>query len=184
MHSIITELEEQAAVQVMHIWRQLHDACGLEGIFNFPNPHFTWFSVDDMDIERTSAILEDLVRTLVPFSVHTGGLGIFPGDAPVLYLPLVKSAHLMDLHRKVLGKIQPYCHGIKDIFMPEFWVPHITLALRDLNKENFSCAIDSVGFEPVEVFTKVDNLLVVKSDGNEIGDTLERFTFADLESDQ
>ncbi len=183
MHSIITELEEQAAVQVMHLWRQLHDACGLEGIFNYPNPHFTWFAVEDMDLDHCTSTLSDLAINLIPFSAHTIGLGVFPGEAPVLYLPLVKSAHLMDLHRTIWERIRPFCSGIKDISLPEFWVPHITLALRDLNRKNLSCAIDLVGFEPIEIFLKVDNLLIVESDGSEIGDTIERVQFSGLESD-
>ena len=163
MYSIITELEEQAAVQVMHIWRQLHEACGLEGIFNYPNPHFTWFGAEEFDIDPCSSILNMVARATTPFSVHTNGLGVFPGEEPVLYLPLVKSAHIMDLH--------------------EFWVPHITLAIQDLRRENLSCAIDSVGFTPVEIFTIVDHFLIVKSDGSKTGDTLKRFRFSGLELD-
>jgi 2'-5' RNA ligase len=183
MYSIITELEEQAAIQVMHIWRRLHDACSLKGIFNYPNPHFTWFGMKEMDMECCSTVLDSLAKGTIPFSVHTSGLGIFPGEEPVLYLPLVKSAYLMDLHRQIWRKIQPYCTGIKDISLPEFWIPHITLAIQDLNQENLSCAIDSVGFKPVEIFTNADNLLIVKSDGNETGDTIERFQFSGLELD-
>ena len=183
MYSIITELEEQAAVQVMHIWRQLHEACGLEGIFNYPNPHFTWFGAEEFDIDPCSSILNMVARATTPFSVHTNGLGVFPGEEPVLYLPLVKSAHIMDLHRSIWEKIRPFCKGLKDISLPEFWVPHITLAIQDLRRENLSCAIDSVGFTPVEIFTIVDHFLIVKSDGSKTGDTLKRFRFSGLELD-
>jgi 2'-5' RNA ligase len=183
MYSIISELDEQAAIQVMHLWRLLHDACGLEGIFNYPNPHFTWFGMEDLNLDQSIPSLEDLSKSLIPFSVHTDGLGVFPGEKPVLYLPLVKSAHLVDLHREIWDKIRPFTADIKDISLPEFWVPHITLALQDLNRENLVCAIDSVGFEPIEVFCTIDNLLIVKSTGTETGDTVERFRLTGLEKD-
>ena len=47
MYALISELSDPAAVQVMRLWRQLNQNCGLEGIFSYPNPHFTWFFCGD-----------------------------------------------------------------------------------------------------------------------------------------
>jgi hypothetical protein len=67
---------------------------------------------------------------------------------------------------------------MREISLPEFWVPHITLAIKDLSRENLSCAIDAVAFDTLQLFIKVDNILLVEHGADEIGDTLGRFSFS------
>jgi 2'-5' RNA ligase len=178
MNVIISELDENAAVEVMHLWRRLHQACGLEGIFNYPNPHFTWFSIAEVNTERCLPLMEAFAQQHVPFRIQTAGLGVFPGETPVLFLPLVKSIELADLHRSLWEQIHPLSQGMREISLPEFWVPHITLAIKDLSRENLSCAIDAVAFDTLQLFIKVDNILLVEHGADEIGDTLGRFSFS------
>jgi 2'-5' RNA ligase len=102
---------------------------------------------------------------------------MFSGDNPVLYLPIVKSMELSELHKEIWDQTQPYSDDAKPYYSPQLWVPHITLALMDLTQENLACAIDSIAFEPLELFLQVDNLAVVEQDGMEIGETLHQFKF-------
>ncbi len=178
MNAILSELDENAAVQVMHLWRRLHKACGLEGIFNYPNPHFTWFASSEMNMGRCVPLLAEFAQRHPPFRVQTAGLGLFPGETPVLFLPLVKSVELAELHRSLWEQVHPLCQGMREISLPEFWVPHITLALKDLTRENLTCAIDAIAFDTLQLFITVDNLLLVEHGTDEIGDTLERFSFS------
>jgi len=177
MYAIISELEEDAAVQVMHLWRQLNEACGLQGIFNFPTPHFTWFAAEYLAIKKVVPALQAIIADTEPLQIRTSGLGMFSGDNPVLYLPIVKSMELSELHKEIWDQTQPYSDDAKPYYSPQLWVPHITLALMDLTQENLACAIDSIAFESLELFLQVDNLAVVEQDGMEIGETLHQFKF-------
>lgn len=179
MHAIISELDEAAAVQVMRLWRRLNQACGLEGIFNFPNPHFTWFLAEEIQVARCVPILEAMVSCHLPLDVHTLGVGLFSGDNPVLYLPIVKSAELIELQQSIWEQLTPLSLGIGKYYVPDSWVPHITLALMDLTTENLTCAIDSIAYEPIELLTQADNILIVEQAGREIGETLHRFQFSE-----
>jgi 2'-5' RNA ligase len=179
MYAIISELNEAAAVQVMHLWRELNRGCGLEGIFNYPTPHFTWFSAAEMDVERCKPILEMIAAEGPSFAVHSAGIGLFPGEAPVLYLPVVKSPRLMTLHRSIWSQILPYAQEANPFHSPNDWVPHITLAMRDLTPENLPCALAAVASEPQKLTSIVKTVALVKSENQSTGETLAVFRLAD-----
>ena len=178
MFALISELSETAAVQVMHLWRRLNQSCGLEGIFNYPNPHFTWFSAETLEVERCSPILEILTQEASPFDVLTSGLDIFEGEGPVMYLPVIKSPQLQKLHQAIWNQIMPYGKGVNNFYSPEEWVPHITLALRDLTMKNLPCAKQSIVHETLEIVTTVETISIVKSENQSTGETLAVFKLA------
>lgn len=176
MFALISELSEAATVQVMHLWRRLNQNCGLEGIFNYPNPHFTWFSAETLDVERCEPILQVLTQEATSFTVHTSGLGFFDGEDPVLYLPVVKSPQLMQLHQTLWEQLMPYAKNANIFYSPEEWIPHISLALRDLTLKNVPCAIQSIGLESLELLTDVSAISIVKSENQSTGETLAVFS--------
>ena len=178
MYVIISELSEQAAVQVMHLWRRLNQSCGLEGIFNYPNPHFTWFSAEDLEIDRCKPILEAISRGTQAFTIHTSAMEVFEGDDPVLYLKIVKSDELLDLHRKIWSQILPYVKNPSEYHSPEEWIPHITLSLRDLTHENLPCAIESIAHETLEIYSVASTISLVKSENKQTGETIAVFDFS------
>ena len=175
MYALISELDENASVQVMHLWRRLHDACGLEGIFNFPDPHFTWFVCGGVQQAPLEALLEVLKDHSEPFQVRASGLGLFPGRSPVLFLPVVKTAPLMALHETIWNQTQPYARKINLYYSPAMWIPHITLALQDLSERNLGCAVEALAFEPIEILSDVNNLALVSQEGDDSGETLARY---------
>ena len=68
-----------------------------------------------------------------------------------------------------------YTH-LKQYYSPKLWVPHITLALNDLNQDNLACAINKIAFEPIELFVRVDNLAIVQhEDDDKEGQSLAEF---------
>ncbi len=183
MFALISELSEPATVQVMRLWRQLNQNCGLEGIFNYPNPHFTWFSAEMLKVERCEPIIEVIAQDTAAFDVHSSGLGFFDGEDPVLYLPVVKSPQLMHLHQSLWDQLMPYGKGFKAFYSPDEWIPHISLALRDLTLNNLPCAIQSIGDEPFDLVTTVKTISVVKSENQSTGETLSVFDLASEECD-
>ncbi|MCB2202478.1 2'-5' RNA ligase family protein [bacterium] len=184
MSAIISELDENAAVQVMHLWRRLHRACGLEGIFNYPTPHFTWFSSTDVDVDRCLSVLEAFAKSHDPFQIQTAGLGLFPGELPVLFLPLVKSLELATLHHGLWKEVFPLAVEMREISLPQYWVPHVTLAIKDLERQNLTCAVDAIAFDTLQLFIRIDNIMLVEPGLDEVGDTLGRFSFNSEEASQ
>lgn len=177
MFAIISKLDPDSSKIVSNLWRKLRDSCGLSGIYKTPTPHFTWFAAEELDIDKISSELSQMAEDAEPFMIHTFGLGIFSGPDPILYLPMVKSIKLINLHRQMWHKFERFSEEPNLYYSPKLWVPHITIAFNDFTRENLSCAIKAVAFEPIELFVTVDNLNIAKYDGERPGEFLQNFYF-------
>jgi len=177
MYAIISPLDADSADTVQNLWHLLREKCGLAAIYKFPTPHMSWFGSDDLDINRASPVLSQIAESSEPLNIHIFGVGIFTGKKPILYLPLVKSIPMITLHQKIWDQVQPYSEAAKQYYSPSLWVPHTTLALNDLTHENLCCAIDAIAFDPIELFVRVNSLIIAESDGENPGQLLDRFEF-------
>jgi 2'-5' RNA ligase len=178
MHAIISKLDPESSSTVRNYWQQLNEHCGLAAIYSLPTPHVTWFAAESIEVERIPPVLAKIAANRVPFTLHTFGLGIFSGEQPVLYLPMVKSLEMIDLHGEIWDQVEPFSKDPKTYYSPKFWVPHITLALRDLTPETLTCAVNALGFEPIELFVSIDNLIMAESEEDSLGKLLCEFNFA------
>ncbi|MFD6393495.1 2'-5' RNA ligase family protein [Nocardia sp. NPDC055029] len=64
-----------------------------------------------------------------PLPIRLGGLLVFGARRPILVRPVIVTADLLDLHRRVYDLVQP-CPGIPATMRPDAWTPHVTLARR------------------------------------------------------
>ena len=177
MYAIISELDPESSTTVNQLWQKLCDACGLNAIYNMPLPHLTWMVAEELEIENSSPIIAQISEGTTPLTLHTFGLGVFTGDNPVLYLPTVKSIEMINLHEKIWNQISPFSKDQKLYYSPRLWVPHITLAINDLTKENLACAINAIAFDTIELFIQISNLAIATYEEKKAGDILEQFKF-------
>jgi 2'-5' RNA ligase len=180
MYAIISELDADSAKTVRCLWRRLRDACGLEAIYNLPTPHLTWLVSEDLDIPATASIITHLAALKRVLTTYVFGLGIFSGQRPVLYLPIVKTQAMIDLHHLVWDGVQSYAVQPNQYYAPDHWLPHITLAVNDLSKDNLACALESVTFETIEMPVKVDNLIIVAEETDPSSEYLHRYRLSGL----
>jgi len=176
MYAIISEIDEQSGEKVNQIWRKLCEACGLGAIYATPTPHFTWLTAEKLDVEKIKIILSALVKNSPDISTHTFGLGLFSGDHPVLFLPLVKTIEMINFHQRIWDKISPHCKDLNMYYSPDFWLPHITLALKDISRENLACAVNEIGFEKIELKVSMTSIAIAEHEDEKIGSILERFS--------
>jgi len=177
MYAIISELDKRSSAQVIEFWETLCEACGLRGIYDIPTPHFTWFAAENLDVEKAKPIISQIVENQEPFEIRTFGLGVFSGDHPVLYLPMVKTRQVLDFHDEIWEKLRPFSSDTQLYYSPWLWVPHITIALKDLTRDNLTCAINAIAFEPIELINQVTNLILADYEDERPGQMLERFPF-------
>lgn len=179
MYAIISELDPKSSATVSDLWRKLREACGLQAIYNIPTPHFTWFAADHLDFDQAAPVLSRIAENSESLTLHTFGLGIFSGEHPVLYLPMVKSKQMIALHNKIWDQVQPFGEDVQLYYSPKLWVPHITLALEDLNRDNLACAVNKIAFDPIELFVSVSNLAIAEHEDQSLGQILHQFYFDD-----
>jgi hypothetical protein len=175
MYAIISEIDSQSSQKVSKLWQTLNQTCGLEAIYTIPTPHFTWLVAEDLDIAPVKSKLFALQQQRLRLNTHTFGLGIFAGGSPVLYLPLVKSLEMIHLHEKIWDDLLPFCKDVNLYYSPPMWLPHITLALKDLNRKNLACAVNQMAFEPIELSITMKSLAIATHEDEKIGKILHRF---------
>lgn len=133
MQGLVTLLPQPYHDQVKLLWQGLEDRFGLSYIRATPQPHFSWQIGESYQLAEAKRQLSRLVRNLLAFEVRVKGVAFFPGPLPVLYLKVVRSQKLMDLHHRLWGLLTPLTEQPHPYYAPKVWHPHITLAMNDLS---------------------------------------------------
>lgn len=156
-NGIATLLRDPHAGWVKELWQEMETRCGFIGNQRAYPPHFTWQVVEKYDLVQLQPIVEALAWATAPFTVRSSGLGVFTGRNPVLYIQLVKDAHLLRLHQQVWEHAS--CCAIRPVkyYNPDHWMPHITLAIGDLKPKDLTCALDFLPSENFDWEIPVDN---------------------------
>jgi 2'-5' RNA ligase len=169
MYGIVTLLDLPVNAQVETIWQELEMECGLVGIKITPLPHFSWQISNNYESDRTLEILERVAQTSPPFQVLASGLGIFTGQTPVIYIPVVKDENLLRLHARLWEETRQMVAGASSYYSPHRWMPHITLASGDVDVAKLNCAMRRLAFKSLELEISVDNLAMVYQVDDEEG---------------
>jgi 2'-5' RNA ligase len=169
MYAIVSRFNPNTERRAKEIWTMLENSCGLVGIKLFSLPHFSWQGADSYDLDAVELILEKIAKEMPQFSVTTAGLGVFSGDRPVLYLPIVKTRHLLEVHEFIWSSLVPYSKSPNLYYAPDVWMPHITLAMEDVTPYNLACAIEELSENPFNLIVTVDSISIAYAEGNNVG---------------
>ncbi|NSW51888.1 MAG: 2'-5' RNA ligase family protein [Anaerolineae bacterium] len=131
MQALITALPQPYHQRIINIWDGLHSKFNITQARDItPIPHLTWH----ISHSYRTGMMEHLRLLLggckLP-SIKVNGLGVFPGTSPVIYLSIDTSDHLVAFHQFIIKSILPFSQESVDLYEPDRWVPHITLALGD-----------------------------------------------------
>ena len=105
--------------------------------------------------------MRGLAANSKPFRVWTSGLGLFTQPVPVLYVSLVRSPELSRYQRWTWWEVHPAASGSLDYYLPERWVPHITLAQQGLSSEKLAGAVRLLGGRDFHWPIEIDNIAYV-----------------------
>ena len=177
MHGIVTLLDEVNTINVQSLWQKLENECGLSGIKVTPIPHFSWQVAEDYELQSLEPFLRKIAQDTQPFTVHTTGLGLFTGDRPVVFIPLVKDAQMLRFHEMMWEQAKTSAHGINQLYSPASWIPHITLAHGDVDPHKLTCAMENIAFQTFDWEIIVDNLALIGQDEDDTGREVLRVRF-------
>jgi len=163
MHGIISLLPAPHSEQVRFLWKMLEDEFGLIGVRATPIPHFSWQIAQEYDFEKLKPVLAEIAGKNHPFLVRTAGIGLFTGPRPVLYISIIKSAVLLDLHQCLWEQCLPLSNGQSPYYSPLLWMPHITLAFEDLDEANIAAVVTRLGSESFSWEFTIDSLSLYQS---------------------
>ncbi len=171
MNGIASLLDQAASQHVERLWRELETDCGLVGVRVTPFPHFSWQVTEGYDLPRLKTTLQKTARGMQPFVVHTAGLGLFTGESPVIYVPIVREKSLLRLHEMLWERTKKLAIRPASYYAPDQWIPHITLAYGDVDMESLGCALRTLAVQSFDWEIKVDNFVFVAQADDQVAET-------------
>ncbi len=145
MYSIICDFDLNSQERIVEIRDGIRDRCPGGAFKTGLEPHISLQGADDYPIDIVESALRDVTRKFAPVKVYVGGLGIFTGDAPVVYLAIAKSRALYEVHRTVWEALSDLGQKVNPLFGPATWIPHISLFYGKKNDlPQLSCVIGAL----------------------------------------
>ncbi len=179
LHGVASLLDDQNYALVEHLWDELETEYGVQGLYQTPFPHFSYHVAEGYDTDLVESILPRVTSRCAAFKVRTAGLGVFSGDHPVLYIPVVRSPALSALHQKLWHELAEASAGTVEYYHPEQWTPHITLAGGEVLKNRLPDIVRMLSVRSFDWEMEVNNLSLICDMGT-AQDVRVRF---DLQSD-
>ncbi|WP_201978206.1 2'-5' RNA ligase family protein [Hymenobacter rubidus] len=162
----ITSLLSQAhAVRINAIIKSLEEKFGLDDVQATLDPHLTYQLAGVKKLASLKEVLAEVADTTEPFPAFTTGLGVFPGERPVIYIPVLRSDALNALHRRILAATAPLCLRTDKFSGPDCWLPHISLALHDTTADLLGPVLAYLNQETYNLKISIDNLAILRQDG-------------------
>lgn len=105
-----------------------------------------------------------MVRDIEPFEIEVDGIGHF--DKKVIYLRVKKTKNLVRINELANEFLRKYGE-LFEPYYPDKWMPHITLAMKDLREASFDRAWSELAKQKTEFRQTLHNICIVKQQENE-----------------
>lgn len=161
MRGIISLLDNFHTELVGRLLGDIVADCSVTNKHQPPLPHFSWSVFEDCDINQLDSVLADIAGKTTPFTVRTSGVGIFTGDYPVIYVALIKDEKLMRFQEMLWYKTAAYSTNTSPYYIPDYWMPHITLINGANEKKNILCALNRLLMKNCVWEFKIDTLALI-----------------------
>ena len=165
MDGIVSFLDSKHNQLIEELWAELKREFTVQGVYITPYPHFSYHVAQDYDVDKVEPVLERITSNIMTFKVRTSGLGIFTGASPILYIPVVRSLELTQLHQELWEQISTASSGIVEYYHPDQWMPHITIGFGDISQENLSHIIPFLAERDFDWEITVNNLAFIHDTG-------------------
>ncbi|MBI5035444.1 MAG: 2'-5' RNA ligase family protein [Chloroflexi bacterium] len=138
---ILSILEGDVLNEANRLWKLFETEYGSVGVQSFDYPNVTFQVGKCQDVARLANAIPALVRPLQPFEIIVDGLVRFESYEKAIFLRVQLTEELRRIHKIVSQLLGQYCENLIDYYLPEKWIPHITVAMTDLTPEQFKRAM-------------------------------------------
>jgi hypothetical protein len=171
--AVATVLDFQNDPESAEAWKRIEKAFLISDIEKEGLTHFSWHVADSYQSGKIEDRLKETARDLSLISTTSTGLGIFTSEKPVLYLPVMKTKKIADLHRKLWKCLGPIAENPYRYYDPDHWIPHITLAHEDVHPEKIGQMTSLLLRCEMVLRFRIDHLALIFRNGVENGTVLK-----------
>jgi len=129
MYAVVALLDDTTDRRVRALWDALNALLGGDTLTQRnPVPHFSLHVAESYRMDQMLPSLRRFTRLETALDVQTAGLGLFSAEEITLYATVVRATALYRFHVAAIAAVEGYAIGPDERYLPEHWVPHITLA--------------------------------------------------------
>ena len=165
MLAITSLLSPPHVLRINAVIKSLEEKFGLDDVQATLDPHLTYQLAGVRKLSALKEALAEVAAETEPFPAFTTGLGVFPGERPVIYIPVLRSDALNALHRRILAATAPLCLRTDKFSGPDCWLPHISLALHDTTPDLLGPVLGYLNQETYNLKITIDNLAILRQEG-------------------
>jgi 2'-5' RNA ligase len=166
MLAVASLLDPENTEKVNQIVSQLDTIFGLRGVQLTPYPHITWLTTDVLHMSDLKDYLSKISAAEEPIKVRTMGIGIFPGEKPVIYIPILRTRDVNRMHARLFQEIGEFSEQTGHFYDPGLWMPHLTLALGDTSSWSLAPVLHYLNQFRFDWDITLDNLCIIKKSGD------------------
>jgi 2'-5' RNA ligase len=145
---------------VKNLWKLFETKYSSVGVQIFGHPHVTFQGGGTDDTRQLKRDFQGMASKIKPFEIEVKGPRHF--DKKVIYLEIIKTRKLIEIHRVLNRFLKRRCKGLPEYYEPGNWLPHVTLAMDDLTGRNFENAWAELKDSRIEFRQELHNLCIVK----------------------
>jgi 2'-5' RNA ligase len=165
MLAITSLLSPPHMLRINAVIKKLEEKFGIDDVQATLDPHLTYQLAGVKKLDALKKALAEVAATTEPFPAYTTGLGVFPGERPVIYIPVLRSDELNALHRRILAATAPLCLRTDKFSSPDCWLPHISLALHDTTPDLLGPVLAYLNQETYNLKIIIDNIAILRQEG-------------------
>lgn len=158
--AIVSNLEGQPYEEVRRLWKLFERKYLSKAIQAYGHPHISFQSGTTPDVRQIKRDFQSLVSQIRPFEITVTGARHFRED--VIYLAVKRTRELAKIHKLIDRFLESQCQDLVELYAPEHWLPHVTLAMEDLTEDNFKKAWMEFGGSNIRFKQRLHNVCMVK----------------------
>ena len=147
---------------------ELHALCGdlrrefcACGLYVTTFAHVSYQVAAAYNLEQLGPTLVALASQVTPFKARLTGLGVFTGDNPVVFIPVVRNSALTRLHQLLWEHVAEIATDLAGYYHPERWIPHVTLVRGDVDHENLGQIVRRLSEHDVNWEVTIDHIALI-----------------------
>jgi 2'-5' RNA ligase len=160
MPGVITLLEGESAARVEALWDAMAREFGVARGYPGAVPHFTYHLADAYDIPAAARGVTAVAAAWRGFEAQASGVGVFAGDSPVIFVPVIRSAALAALHAAVSDAMDAVGMANLPYYTQAAWLPHVTIAQGNVPADALGPLLAWLARTPIDWRIPVTNLAV------------------------
>jgi 2'-5' RNA ligase len=141
---------------------------GLKQVQATPEPHITYLIAQTYNLTILKDYLQRICHTVHPVHAYTTGIGVFPGEHPVIYVPVLRTQPLNRLHSQLYQDISKMSMEVGPFSKPKLWLPHISLAVGDTTPDMMTPIFKYLAQYSFDWEILLDNLSIFRESPNGI----------------